>query len=393
MGTVLAITGASGFIGRMIVPRLIEMGIELILAGRDPARLKALFPHQRKLGYDDLAGELGDCDAVLHLAVMNNDRAGSPDEFRAVNVDFLLHVAEKARDAKAPLFINATTVRALDAGATDPYSVTKREGEIALARIGGMDCVNLRLPAVYGEQFTGRLAMLNRLPPFMRPSGLAVLSAFRPVANADRVAEAVVRLVREGGTGEYIVADSQDENPVYRFLEHAMDLGFVIVVTLVFWWLFAIAWAAIRLSSPGPAIFAQQRVGRNERVFTCYKFRTMRTGSPQAGTHEVSTSYITPVGRFLRRTKIDELPQVVNLLRGEISLVGPRPCLPGQAELIEWRRKFGVFACRPGITGLAQVEGVDMSEPERLARMDARYCAIRTIMLDIRLAIRTLFGK
>jgi lipopolysaccharide/colanic/teichoic acid biosynthesis glycosyltransferase len=271
--------------------------------------------------------------------------------------------------------------------------VTKREGEIALARICGMDCVNLRLPAVYGDHFTGRLAVLNRLPPFMRSSGLAFLSAFRPVVKADRVAETVVKLVNGGGTGECIVTDSQDENPVYRFLQRAMDLSFVLVVALILWWLFILAWAAIRLTSPGPAIFVQSRVGRYERIFSCYKFRTMRTGSPQAGTHEVSSSYITPVGRFLRRTKIDELPQIINLLRGEMSLVGPRPCLPGQAELIEWRRKFGVFACRPGITGLAQVEGVDMSEPERLARMDARYCAIRTITLDFRLAICTLFGN
>ena len=76
---------------------------------------------------------------------------------------------------------------------------------------------------------------------------------------------------------------------------------------------------------------------------------------------------------------------------GEMSMVGPRPCLPSQQELIGWRRKFGVFRCRPGITGLAQVQGVDMSEPERLARLDARYCVLRTLPLDIRLSIATVF--
>lgn len=393
MRNVLAITGASGFVGRMIVPRLAEAGIGLLLAGRDIDRLRNMFPGLEIVGYDDLSLKLRDCGVVFHLAVLNNDQLAPSNAFRSVNVDFLLQVAEMSRDAAVPLFINATTLKALDARATDPYSVTKREGEIALARICGMDCVNLRLPAVYGEQFTGRLAVLNRLPPFMRSSGLAVLSAFRPVVKADRVAETVVRLVNEGGTGECIVTDPQDDNPVYRFLQRAMDLSFVLVVALAFWWLFILVWAAIRLTSPGAAIFAQPRIGRHERVFTCYKFRTMRTGSPQAGTHEVSTSYVTPVGRVLRRTKIDELPQILNVLRGEMSLVGPRPCLPGQTELVEWRRRLGVFACRPGITGLAQVAGVDMSEPERLARMDARYCAIRTITLDIRLAIRTLSGR
>nr|WP_246273025.1 sugar transferase [Oricola thermophila] len=159
------------------------------------------------------------------------------------------------------------------------------------------------------------------------------------------------------------------------------------------WWLLAAVWLAVRFTSRGPALFAQPRIGRNGRIFTCYKFRTMAVGAPQAGTHEVPAEHITPVGRFLRGTKIDELPQIVNLLRGEMSLVGPRPCLPNQEELVEWRRRLGVLRCLPGITGLAQVDGVDMREPERLARLDARYCATRTILLDLRLVLRTLTGN
>ena len=169
-----------------------------------------------------------------------------------------------------------------------------------------------------------------------------------------------------------------------------MDMAFVFVVAILLWWLLALVWLAVRLTSPGPAIFAQPRVGQGERLFVCYKFRTMRAGSPQAGTHEVSPSYITPIGRFLRRTKIDELPQIWNIARGEMSLVGPRPCLPSQTELIDWRRKLDVFRCRPGITGLAQVEGVDMSEPEKLARLDASYCVLSSILTDAKLALTTL---
>jgi lipopolysaccharide/colanic/teichoic acid biosynthesis glycosyltransferase len=295
-----------------------------------------------------------------------------------------------ARAANVPLLINATTVRALDEKARDPYTVTKREGEAALSALEGLESVNLRLPAVYGEHFTGRLAFLNRLPGVLRRPVLALASAFRPVVSADRVADAVSGLLEEKAEGEVLVCDPQEENPVYRVFARGMDLAFAAVILLLFWWVLGLVWLAVRSTSQGPGIFAQPRVGKDEEIFICYKFRTMQQEAPQAGTHEVPASHITQIGRFLRKTKIDELPQIWNLAVGEMSLVGPRPCLPGQTELIEWRRKLGVFRCRPGITGLSQVEGVDMSVPERLARLDARYCALRTVVMDARLVFVTL---
>ncbi|MFZ2101477.1 MAG: sugar transferase [Oricola sp.] len=387
----IAITGASGAVGRMIVPRLARAGIGLVLAGRDPERLRVLFPGHAAVGYDDLPADLRGCDAVLHLAALNNDSGASPEVFRAVNVDFLLQIAAIAREAGVPLFINAATVQALDVRTTDPYAATKREGEAVLATLEGMNCVNLRLPAVYGDRFGGRLAVLNRFPAVLKKPAFAFASAFGPVVSADRVADAVTGLLEGKGDSEVSVADPKEENAAYCFLKRCMDLAFVAVVALLFWWLFILAWFAVKLTSPGPGLFAQSRVGRNEHVFTCYKFRTMRTGAPQAGTHEVPASHITSVGRLLRKTKIDELPQILNILRGEMSLVGPSPCLPSQTELLDWRRRLGVFRCRPGITGVAQVEGIDMSRPERLARIDARYCALRSLPLDIRLALATVF--
>lgn len=154
--------------------------------------------------------------------------------------------------------------------------------------------------------------------------------------------------------------------------------------------LMAIAAVFVRQSSPGPAIFSQQRVGRNEQIFTCYKFRTMHVGTAQRATHEISQNAVTPAGAFLRRFKIDELPQLWNVLRGEMSLVGPRPCLPVQKELIEERRKRGVYALRPGITGLAQIQGIDMSNPKRLAEIDADYLKRQSFGLDLGIIIRTI---
>lgn len=121
----------------------------------------------------------------------------------------------------------------------------------------------------------------------------------------------------------------------------------------------------------GDAVFRQVRVGRNSQPFTLLKFRTMRIGTESVATHLADASAITKSGRFLRRTKLDELPQLWNVLKGEMSLVGPRPCLLNQSELIAERDLRGVLNARPGVTGLAQVKGVDMSIPRRLAEMDA----------------------
>lgn len=151
--------------------------------------------------------------------------------------------------------------------------------------------------------------------------------------------------------------------------------------------------ALVRRDSPGPGIFAQERVGRGERTFTCYKLRTMREGTISAASHDTPVSAVTHLGVALRKWKLDELPQLWNVLKGEMSFVGPRPSLPVQADVIAARRARGVFALRPGITGLAQVHEIDMSQPERLAEADARYLATRSFLGDILLIFQTITGK
>jgi len=122
----------------------------------------------------------------------------------------------------------------------------------------------------------------------------------------------------------------------------------------------------------GSPLFLQERVGRKQRPFVLVKFRTMRLGTASVATHLANADTVTPLGHFLRRTKLDELPQLWNVLKGEMSLVGPRPCLFSQTELIEERASRGVFSARPGITGLAQINGIDMSTPRLLSETDAR---------------------
>jgi lipopolysaccharide/colanic/teichoic acid biosynthesis glycosyltransferase len=178
----------------------------------------------------------------------------------------------------------------------------------------------------------------------------------------------------------------------YPVLKRGIDLCFAAVVLVPFAWLLAAIWLVVRLDSAGPAIFAQPRIGKDGKTFTCYKFRTMRQGTPIAGTHEVGAAMVTRSGRWLRRLKLDELPQAWNIVCNEMSLVGPRPCLPSQTALIAARRKRGVLAIKPGITGLAQVNGIDMSDPERLARWDGRYVRNRNFWLDLRLMLATAIG-
>lgn len=149
----------------------------------------------------------------------------------------------------------------------------------------------------------------------------------------------------------------------------------------------------VRMSSPGPAIFRQTRLGRHEVPFTCLKLRTMAQGTPAAGTHEVSEAAVTPLGKVLRRLKLDELPQLWNVLVGEMSLVGPRPGLPQQLELSEQRRLRGVYTARPGITGPGQINDIDMSTPMELAEIDASYALSPTVGVYIRCIVLTVSGR
>ena len=140
-------------------------------------------------------------------------------------------------------------------------------------------------------------------------------------------------------------------------------------------------------------IFSQQRVGFRQRPFTIFKMRTMPPATPDRASHEVGAVTVTPTGRVLRRFKIDARPQLWCVVRGDMSMVGPRPCLPSQTELIAERERCGVFELRPGITGLAQVQGVDMSRPVELTKVDARYAASRSFAGDLALLLQTVLGR
>lgn len=160
-------------------------------------------------------------------------------------------------------------------------------------------------------------------------------------------------------------------------------LGFPVLVILT----------VIGLFDTGSPIFRQVRVGRNQKPFTLVKFRTMKPDTAHVASHLASASAITPFGGFLRKSKLDELPQLWNVLWGDMSLVGPRPCLFNQQELITEREQRGVLKARPGITGLAQVSDIDMSTPVLLAQTDAKMLAQLSVANYFKYIFMTVAGK
>lgn len=151
--------------------------------------------------------------------------------------------------------------------------------------------------------------------------------------------------------------------------------------------------ALIGFFDTGSPIFRQERVGKNKKPFILVKFRTMKKNTASVASHLASASSITKFGRFLRKTKLDELPQLWNVLKGEMSLVGPRPGLFNQEELTAAREVKGVFDVRPGITGLAQINEIDMSTPELLAETDAKMIKTLNLRSYFQYILMTVTGK
>ena len=149
----------------------------------------------------------------------------------------------------------------------------------------------------------------------------------------------------------------------------------------------------IGLFDTGSPLFRQERLGVDQKPFNLLKFRSMHLNTQAIATHLVQVNAITNWGRFLRRSKLDELPQLLNVLKGDMSFVGPRPNLFNQAELIKERSKRGVYGLRPGITGLAQIHKIDMSTPQLLAETDAKMIIQLNIFNYFKYIFLTLFGK
>lgn len=179
-------------------------------------------------------------------------------------------------------------------------------------------------------------------------------------------------------------------NIIKRILDFLLSLIGAIVLLPVF----LVIIIAIKIDSKGPVFFRQKRIGKNKKYFNILKFRTMRIDTPKdMPTHmlENAESYITKVGKFLRETSLDELPQIINILKGDMSIVGPRPALWNQEDLIEEREKYEANNIKPGLTGLAQISGRDELEIPVKAKYDGEYVQKISFLFDIKIFFKTIF--
>ena len=497
----ILITGASGFIGRQLVERLVAEGRLINIAGRQNPFAGPLvesgqirfFPIDAIGPNTDWHPALKGCTSIIHLAAQVPVRGLDEAVFDTVNAQGTARLVQQAGEAGIERIVIASSIFAITPAANDDvvgddftpqpataYGRSKLAAEASVAEFvaRGRSAISLRFPMVYGAKAGGNWARLKQLAALPVPLPLALAQNRRSMLAVENAVDAILHAqanVSPDNSGAYAVSEGEAPSlaeivtllrkgrgsspllipvplAILRALLRGLGqsgmadslLGSLVVdgsrFSRVFNWkpvtdtasaitasavqssgvknsrghaiikrLFDVVLAAtglvllsplilllavlIRVTSAGPAIFVQDRVGRHEKPFACYKFRTMTTGAPVAGSHQVGSSWITPFGRKLRRFKLDEIPQLINVLRGHMSLVGPRPCLPVQDDVIAARRNNSVFVVRPGITGLAQLQGIDMSTPELLAKIDRTYIETQSLMGDIGLLLRTLTGS
>lgn len=178
-----------------------------------------------------------------------------------------------------------------------------------------------------------------------------------------------------------------------KFWKRALDFILSFTAIILFFWLFLILILCIKITSPGPVLFRQKRVGIHKTYFSMLKFRTMRTDTPKdVPTHLLANpdQYITPIGRFLRKTSLDELPQLFNILFGDMAIIGPRPALWNQEDLIAEREQYGANDIRPGLTGWAQINGRDELEIPVKAKFDGEYVKRMSFLFDLKILFGTI---
>lgn len=174
-------------------------------------------------------------------------------------------------------------------------------------------------------------------------------------------------------------------------MKRASDIVIALIAAIALMPLALVIAVAVRLTSPGPSLYWSERVGRHGRLFMMPKFRTMKLGTPAIATHLLTdaSSALTPIGSFLRRSSLDEIPQLWSVLVGDMSIVGPRPALFNQDDLISLRQQSGVDELRPGVTGWAQVNGRDELSIETKVAFDCEYLVKRSFLFDVKIILRT----
>ncbi len=496
------VTGANGFVGRVVAQTLLDSGQLVVAAVRQlpsqaPQQLANLLWHPvgSLNNQTQWQSALQGVHTVVHCAaraqVMREQAADALAAYREVNVAGTLHLAQQAAAAGVQRFVFISSIK-VNGEATlpgqpftekcapapqDAYGQSKAEAEqtlLALSTQTGMEVVIIRPPLVYGPGVKGNFAGIVKAVQLGIPLPLGAVHNQRSLLALDNLVSLVLLcvdrarsplaanqvfvvadgedvstttllrkvaraagvpshllpvpacLLRAGATllGKRAMADrllgnlqvdatkartllgwhpvvTMDEQlaamfttpasrsrPLLRVLDVVLSATGLLVLWPVLLLVCVVGWFDTR--SP---LFTQERVGRHQRPFVLVKFRTMRLGTANVASHLASSASITRLGALLRRTKLDELPQLWNVLLGHMSLVGPRPGLYNQHELTQARAAHDVYAARPGITGLAQVNGIDMSTPELLAQTDAHMLQELSVRSYFKYIFLTVLGK
>lgn len=176
-------------------------------------------------------------------------------------------------------------------------------------------------------------------------------------------------------------------------MKRVFDFSMSLIAIIVFSPIILMISLLVKLTSKGPVFFKQRRIGKNNEEFNILKFRSMRIDTPNVATHLLKdpSVFITPLGKFLRKTSLDELPQLINILKGEMSIVGPRPALYNQYDLKDMRTKVGIHKLVPGLTGWAQINGRDEIPLEEKVALDKEYMIMQSFWMDIKIIFMTIF--
>lgn len=176
-------------------------------------------------------------------------------------------------------------------------------------------------------------------------------------------------------------------------MQRVLEVLISLICLIIFSPIFLIVAICIKLNSKGPVFFTQMRIGKNNELFKLYKFRTMKVGTPNVATDKLQDpkSYLTTVGKILRKTSLDELPQLINIIKGDMAFVGPRPALYNQYNLKELRTEAGVHTLLPGITGWAQINGRDHNDDAQKTALDKYYLEHKSLKLDLKILFMTVF--
>ena len=497
----ILVTGATGFIGRHLVPRLTQERHALTLAVRNARLCPSAWQEDQDIRIVEtgdietsstIDAALADVTTIIHLAGIARATANLNGEaaLNNANVATTRKLVNAAINRRMETFIHLSSLFAVsdgvsanildDAAAEMPTSVYGRSKRMAEQHVSelsakGIFWLSLRLPLVVGPDAGGNWAALQKLAATGLPLPFGKIRNRRSIISVESAADIIEYLCARrwpvSSSGAYFISDGTVSTadmvtelrrgmslparlmpvpPAFlstaatllhkerrvasllgscevddaRFrrtfeyqtsidvrqairqsvptephskhktsrLKRCFDFSLALVSLPIAAPVILACALAIRMTSPGPGVFRQTRIGAGEQPFVCYKLRTMYANTRDVPSHESSASSVTPIGRRLRRLKLDELPQLWNVLRGEMSFVGPRPCLPTQEALILARRSRGLYTIRPGITGVSQVAGMDMSNPERLAVFDATYLSDMSLRKDVSLIIASALG-